>query len=66
MSYIISILFVTLIISVYLIVSFYNKKTPIPESCHIAYTEAQDCTLCAKRNSCGIKLAMDEMKEIKK
>lgn len=66
MSYIIAIIFVTVIVSVYLVVSYYNKKTPIPESCHTAFTEAQDCTLCAKRNSCGIKLAMDEMKEINK
>ncbi len=59
------ILFMVVIIGGYIITSYYNKKTEIPESCKEKYIEAQSCTLCGQRNVCSIHKLQELMKETK-
>ncbi|MFA5720469.1 MAG: hypothetical protein WC939_05375 [Acholeplasmataceae bacterium] len=62
---IIGIIIVALVISLYLVISYFNHKTPIPEGCEEAFNEAQGCTLCAQRKTCGLIQKLDNIKEIK-
>lgn len=59
-------LFLILIISGYIITSYYNKKTEVPESCKDKAAEALGCTICGQRNSCSIHKIQELMKETKK
>lgn len=62
---IIGVLIVALVIGFYLVVSYFNHKSPVPEGCEAAYNEAQGCTLCAQRKTCGLIQKLDNIKEIK-
>ncbi len=66
MEQIIGLLILGVITAAFIIISVLNKKTPIPESCHHAYMEAQACETCAVSGGCSFKEAIDMMKEIKK
>ena len=62
---IIGIIILAVVVSLYLVVSYYNNKSPVPEGCEQAYLDAQNCTLCAQRQSCGLRQTLDNIKEIK-
>lgn len=62
---IIGVVLVAVIVIGYLLTSYYNKKTVIPEDCKEAYYNAQACTLCAQKNGCGLRQTLEEIKEIK-
>ncbi len=65
MYFLYGILFLIVIIGGYIITSYYNRKTEVPESCQEKYLEAQSCTLCGQRNTCSISKLQDLMKETK-
>ncbi|MDD2574940.1 MAG: hypothetical protein PHD47_00565 [Acholeplasmataceae bacterium] len=63
MTFLYGVLVVAAIVVFYIVISYYNGKTEVPESCEQAYHEAQDCSACGSKNSCGIRKAIIEMKE---
>ena len=63
MPFLLAILFLFVIISGFIITSYYNKKTPIPESFEEKYQEAQNCTICGMRKSCTINKIAEIIKE---
>lgn len=63
MTLLYGVLVVAAIVVFYIVISYYNQKTEVPESCEQAYDEAQNCSACGSKNSCGIRKAIIEMKE---
>jgi len=63
MEFLYGVLAVTIIVVFYIAVSYQNDKTKVPEGCQEAYNEAQNCSACGSKNSCGIRKAIIEMKE---
>lgn len=66
MGPIIGIIIVAVVVVLYLVVSYFNNKSPVPEDCVEAYNEAQNCTLCARRRNCALRQTMENIKEISK
>ncbi|MGI6360629.1 MAG: hypothetical protein ACOX02_06385 [Acholeplasmatales bacterium] len=61
---IIGIIVVAVVVILYLVISYFNNKSPVPEECVEAYNEAQKCTLCAKRKDCALRKTLENIKEI--